>query len=643
MAALRSARGAKLLYGALFSLALPALLAAWAVATRRLVPLPMTVPPTVGLALAAAGALAMTGGVRALWRHGGGLPMSPFPPPRYVTEGLYRFLPHPIYTGFCAACAGVAIALGSASGFWLVTPAVILCSAAFVLGFERHDLRRRFPELAAARTVLPADEAAPPSGRERMAGYVFVLLPWLALYEMTVMLGVPRDAVAAYLWFEHRWPVVEAGEALYASVYMVAALAPWLARTRHDLRVFMVRGWLSMALIFPLYLTVPLVAPPRAFTADGWLGALLEWERGIDSPAAAFPSYHVVWALIAAGVFAARTPSLAWLWRAWAALVAASCVLTGMHAIADVVAALAVFWALANAEAVWERMRRWFERLANSWKEWRFGPLRVINHGVYAGAGVAVTLWITVALTGPGQQRALLVATGAGLVGAGLWAQWVEGSPRLLRPFGYYGGLLGVIAGALAAPLAGGDTWTVLAAYSVAGPWLQSLGRLRCLVQGCCHGRPAARGVGIVYVHPRSRVCRLAGLAGVPVHATPLYSILWNMVVAMAVTRLWTLYAPPHLIGGAYLILSGAGRFAEEAYRGEPQTPIFGGLRLYQWLAMGSVAAGALVTALGRSAPVGGGHSGASMWLIGTAAGLVVSFAMGADFPNSNRRFSRLA
>jgi hypothetical protein len=27
-------------------------------------------------------------------------------------------------------------------------------------------------------------------------------------------------------------------------------------------------------------------------------------------------------------------------------------------------------------------------------------------------------------------------------VGAGLWAQFIEGSPRLLRPFGYYGGLL---------------------------------------------------------------------------------------------------------------------------------------------------------------------------------------------------------
>jgi protein-S-isoprenylcysteine O-methyltransferase Ste14 len=633
MAALKPAWLGKLLYGALFTVVLPALLALWAAGTRHLIALPLTIPPAAGLVAAAAGALIMAAGAAALWRHGGGLPMSPFPPPRFVARGLYRFLPHPIYTGFCLACAGVAAALGSASGFWLVTPVVILCAAAFVLGFERHDLRRRFPGATGSR----------PLADERISAYLFVLLPWLALYEMVVMLGVPRDAVEAWLPFERRLPVVEASEIVYASTYLVTALAPLFARTRDDLRTFMTRGLLSMALVFPLYLTIPLVASPRAFVPEGWMGALLVWERGIDSPAAAFPSYHVIWALISAGIFAARTPRLAWLWRAWAALVAASCVLTGMHAIADVAAAFAVYWAVTRAGAIWERLRRWSEMLANSWKEWRLGPLRVINHGAYTGAGAAVALWIMGGLAGPGHQMALLVAAMAGLVGAGLWAQFIEGSPRLLRPFGYYGGLLGIILGALAAPLVGGSVWTVLAAYGVAGPWLQSMGRLRCLVQGCCHGRPTAQGVGIVYDHPRSRVCSMAGLGGVPVHATPLYSILWNMVVALATARLWTLGAPLQLITGVYLILSGAGRFVEEAYRGEPQTPLVRGLRVYQWLAIGSVIAGALVTALGRAGPApAAGLAGWSAWLSGVAFGLVVWFALGVDFPASNRRFARL-
>ena len=37
----------------------------------------------------------------------------------------------------------------------------------------------------------------------------------------------------------------------------------------------------------------------------------------------------------------------------------------------------------------------------------------------------------------------LAVVCRAVLVGAGVWAQLVEGSPALLRPFGYYGGVVG--------------------------------------------------------------------------------------------------------------------------------------------------------------------------------------------------------
>jgi prolipoprotein diacylglyceryltransferase len=67
------------------------------------------------------------------------------------------------------------------------------------------------------------------------------------------------------------------------------------------------------------------------------------------------------------------------------------------------------------------------------------------------------------------------------------------------------------------------------------------------------------------------------------------YSILWNVVIAFAVTRLWLIHAEFSVIVGLYLILTGLGRFVEEAYRGEPQTPIIGGLRLYQWIALSTV------------------------------------------------------
>ena len=48
---------------------------------------------------------------------------------------------------------------------------------------------------------------------------------------------------------------------------------------------------------------------------------------------------------------------------------------------------------------------------------------------------------------------------------------------------------------------------------------------------GMLSRRPASPGVGIRYQHRRSRVTQLANLAGVPVHATPLYSIAGNIVL----------------------------------------------------------------------------------------------------------------
>jgi prolipoprotein diacylglyceryltransferase len=218
----------------------------------------------------------------------------------------------------------------------------------------------------------------------------------------------------------------------------------------------------------------------------------------------------------------------------------------------------------------------------------------------------------------------------------------VEGSPQLQRPFGYFGAVAGVVCGSIAGPLFGLSPWLMLGAFSVAAPWIQAIGRLRCLVQGCCHGSPAPEHAGIRYTNPMSRVFRLAGLAGVPVHPTPLYSVLWNLFTGLAVGRLWTLHASLPLIAGLYLILMGTGRFVEEAYRGEPQTPVLGGLRLYQWLSIAAVLIGVGLTAL--PGPAAAGQVAPAMEPVVTAAifGVLCWFALGVDFPESNHRFARL-
>ncbi|HLY43712.1 MAG TPA: phosphatase PAP2 family protein [Terracidiphilus sp.] len=442
----------KWFYGAVFVLLLPVCLVAWAKATAETVHLRLAPFALLGLPIAVIGLCLVLLGMLHLWTYGRGLPMNAFPPPVYVERGIYRLLPHPIYIGFTLVCAGVSIAAGSASGLWLVSPIVALGCASLVLGYERHDLVARFGR--APRALLPAAGPERPTASDRIACYFFVFIPWLALYEAVLALGLPPDGSAAQFAFELRLPVMEWTEPFYFSAYVVTTLAPLFARKRSDLRTFCLRALGAMAIAFPLYLILPFEAPPRAFTAHTVFGRLLQWERGLDSAACAFPSFHVIWAFLSAELYARRRPGplWSWAWRAWAMLVAASCVLAGQHPIGDVAGGLAVVALVVRGAHLWRLLRNGSEYIANSWREWRVGSIRVINHGVYVGIGAFVALWLAVSFAGPGEQAPIFVAALLAVAGAALWAQYIEGSPQLLRPFGFYGGLLGGTLGAMLAP-----------------------------------------------------------------------------------------------------------------------------------------------------------------------------------------------
>ena len=74
---------------------------------------------------------------------------------------------------------------------------------------------------------------------------------------------------------------------------------------------------------------------------------------------------------------------------------------------------------------------------------------------------------------------------------------------------------------------------------------------------------------GIRIQHPQSRACNTKNLAGESIHPTQLYSIAGNLVIGLALVRLWFLHAPLALIAGLYLLLTGLARFVEEACRGD--------------------------------------------------------------------------
>jgi protein-S-isoprenylcysteine O-methyltransferase Ste14 len=445
--------GRVLAYGGLFVVVLPVALILWARRLDTLLSLSPVGPWWPGVVLAAAGGLLMAVAAASLWFDGGGLPMSPFPPARLVSRGVYRVVADPMYVGAIFLCGGLSLIAASPAGVWIVTPVLALSAAAFVLGYERDATRTRFGAVPSA---------------------------WLRLRA------------------------------------------------------------------------------PSALTA--------------------------VWG-----------------------------------------------WCCRGAEAV-----------ANSWREWRVGPVRMMSHGFYAAAGSTAGVALAAWMAGPGALWWIVLATIGAEVGSAMWAQLVEGSPQLLRPYGYFGA---VIAAALLCAVMGAfglDGWRLLSAMAVGACVTQVLGRLRCLVQGCCHGRPVDRPWGLHYRHERSRVVRLSHLGGVPLHPTPVYSIVWTTFTLCVLIVLWLLAFPLPFIGGSYLILIGIGRFVEEHYRGEPQTAWLAGLRLYQWLAIGFVVVGAGVTAVGgppAPAPVPPGLEAAPALAL---VAVVTYVAFGVDFPAASRRFSRL-
>lgn len=641
---------ARLLYGALFVVVVPLGLAAWAAALAPVVPLAAPRASGPGVAVALAGLVLLMLGIADLVRRGQGLPMNAFPPRRFVRTGVYRFLRNPIYIGFGLLVFGLSLAVESAAGVWVVTPVTALGMLALVWGYERHDLAARFGPacLAPPLLSLPRATAGRPSACERAAVYVWVLGPWLVAFDLVQALGPAPDAFSLALPFEREWPVVQWTEAVYFSAYVFVPAAPLVALSARGLRRLAIAGAAATLIITVCWLAVPVTATNRPFVAGGALGRLLAWEQGTSSGVAAFPAFHVLWALIVADLWAdnSRVTGRAW-WRVlgwtWAVAIAVSTLTTGMHTLVEVAAAVLLFPPLRDPDATLERIRRATERLANSWREWRVGPVRVINHAVYAA--VAAGGGLLIAGSALGQHGAAVVWVGLCiLIGAGTWAQWLEGSSRLLRPFGWYGGVVGATLGTFAAALAGVPLLPLMASFACAAPFIQMAGRLRCLVNGCCHGGPAPPVLGIRYEHRRSRVTRIAGLAGVPLHPTPLYSVAGNLVIGAALLRLRALGAADGLVVGLYLILSGIARFVEESYRAEPQTRVIAGLHVYQWLAIGQALAGIVTTTL-PGVPRPGGFTALSPPLVAGAVvmALLTGVAMGVDFPGSDRRFSRLA
>ena len=632
----------KFIYAFVFCAILPVFLVFWTSKTESLIQLPVPDFPILSIGLSIVGFVLIIGAMLNLWFKGKGLPMNGFPPKNYVSSGLYGLFHHPIYVGAVFVSFGVSMYFQSASGFWLISPIFILLILAYVNGFENEIISKSFNHQT-HRTFFdfPENNQNKLSLKNRLLLYVWIFLPWILIYQSFIFLGTPNDAISTKIALDNFIPFYDFSVIPYVLAYPIIGLIPFLIQTNQVCRKFIFDTITGMCIIFYCYLVFPFIVEYHSIDNVNHFTNLIITGRTLDGETAALPSFHVFWALIFLKYFSIRFPNFKFLGWIISILIILSCLTTFNHTILDVLFGVLAFYMVDKRIKIYQKVLAFCERISNSWKEWRIGKIRIINHGIYAALG-GISGFLIMGICLPDNLYIIYLIGISGFIGAGLWAQFVEGSPALLRPYGYYGSIIGVfITIVFISVFSNFSFFYLLGIASLAASPIQFFGRFRCLVQGCCHGKPTTNTLGICFNHPKSRVNKIAGWAGKNLFPTQFYSIASNFLTFFILIRLVSLGLPVTFITGIYLILNGSFRFVEESLRGEPQTPYFSGMRVYQWLALISIVVGIIFTCF-ESEPF---HLVAMNWnlvLNSLFYGFIILFAYGIDFPESNKRFSRL-
>src|SRR5437016_11312122 len=141
-----------------------------------------------------------------------------------------------------------------------------------------------------------------------------------------------------YFEWERRIPFVPFFILPYMSIDLFFLAAPFLCRTERELSILAKRIAAAIIVAGVFFLLFPLrFAFPRPH-ADGWLGAIFDWFRGMDAPYNLLPSLHAALMLILVDVYLRHTRSLPRIAIVICfVLIALSPVLTYQHHLIDIV------------------------------------------------------------------------------------------------------------------------------------------------------------------------------------------------------------------------------------------------------------------------------------------------------------------
>jgi len=241
----------------------------------------------------------------------------------------------------------------------------------------------------------------------------------------------------------------------------------------------------------------------------------------------------------------------------------------------------------------------------------RIGPVSVHSYGTLLMLGFLASIWLA------SRQARRLGLPGEIAIDLGLWAlvggvifaralfaglnwsDYAADPKRILyiwREGGlsFHGGLLGgVVAGALLAHRRRVSFWTLT---DVAAPALAlgyAIGRIGCLLNGCCYGTPTSLAWGLRFpFFPGS------GLSTQPSHPTQVYSSLGSLLILAILLKARGRLRAPGQLFCLYLALYSVMRGAIEVLRRDVSAArLLDGITQAQ-VASGVILVGALITML---------------------------------------------